>query len=93
MNDMETTDRLVVRFDPDRMLFWPGDAKRRDPRYAMKGMTILHFVERINRTKDGGTYVTKRFTVRDRDGRMWFGQVKTATDIVRLRPATKDPRT
>lgn len=91
-------DRLVVRFDPETLRFWPETTQRRTNTNTLP-MTITEYVENTGSrapTKSkkpgaiGGKFVSRRFTVRDADGRKWYGQVKEGTDIVRLRPADEE---
>lgn len=81
-------ERLEVRFDPDKMAFWPADAKRKTSTNRLK-VTVLHYREAPSITPTGGKFTSRRFTVRTPDGKRWVGQTKNGTDIVRLRP---DPR-
>jgi hypothetical protein len=78
-------ERLVVRFDPNRLLFWSSEAKSRQERNCLPA-TILHYKEGIALTPTGGRYRYQRMTVRIA-GRVWIGQTKNGTDVVRLRPA------
>ena len=79
-------ERLIVRFDPNRLLFWKAEAGRRFKKNALPA-TILHYKEGIARTPTGGRYRYQRMTVRI-GGKVWIGQTKNSTDVVRLRPAS-----
>lgn len=78
----ERDDRLVVRFDQERMRVYRADLKYRKP---LPGATLLHYVETPATTPTGGRYTARRLTVRTADGRKWVGTLKNGTDVVRLR--------
>jgi len=78
-------DRLVVRFDPQTLTLYPGDAVRR--RYPLRGALVLQYKEGPARTPTGGVYTRRGLTVRTKDGKRWYGTVKNDTDVVKLRLA------
>jgi PAS domain-containing protein len=80
----EGKTRLTVRFDPNQLRLYRADLTYRK---ALPGATLLRFIEEPAQTPTGGRYTRRAITVRTRDGRLWYGTVKTGTDIVRLRLA------
>lgn len=81
-------NRMIVRFDPNTLSVYRGDAKRKTRNGILKGATVTNFVVREGaRTPTGGTFTSRRMTIRYQ-GNVWYGQMKNGTDRVTLRLAT-----
>jgi hypothetical protein len=77
--------RLVVRFDPETLSFWPENATHKRETNKLRA-TVIQYVENTGaRSPSNGKFTSQRFTV-NIDGEKWVGQVKNGTDVVRLRP-------
>jgi hypothetical protein len=77
--------RLVVRFDPKTLSFWPENVTYKRETNKLRA-TVIHYVENTGaRAPGSGKFTSQRFTV-NIDGEKWVGQVKNGTDVVRLRP-------
>lgn len=90
VDSREGKTRLTVRFDPENLRLYRSNPKRRTP---FPGLTLLRYQESPARTPSGGRYTRRALTVRTRDGRKWWGNVKKDTDIVILRLAPKEDET
>lgn len=85
--DREGKDRLTIRFNPETLTFYKPFGYRRT---KLKGMTLLRYAESTALTPTGGRYTARRLKVRSKDGRLWWGTLKTGTEVVRLRLADSE---
>lgn len=85
------TDRVHIRFDPERQTVYRANAKRLTANGRLKGAVVLEYVEKPSKTPTGGTFISRRMTIslKEKDGTRskWVGQMRKDTDVVILRPA------